>query len=476
MHNDTPPARKLAARHTLPEIEDRIARRFRRMMRHTWLVMAGAVLALAGIAAFGLYLWSQPTVLRVAVGPPASEDLRLIQGLAQHLARERASVRLTVLMQGGPAEAADAMDAGQADLAVVRRDLAMPKAGQAVAILRTNVVLLMAPAPVVPESIAARKARAARPRKIEKIEDLVGRRLGVIGRTDANIRLLNAILKEYDIAPDKIAVTQFSVQDFSAAIREGKVDAVMAVGPLSSRITAEAVAAATRGKQAPAFLEIGASEAIAHRNPVYESTEIPAGTFGPQRPEDAIETIGFSHYIVARKSLDEQTAADFTRLLFAARQSLAAEGSAFSKIEKPNTDKDASVPAHPGAVAYIDGEQKSLFDRYSDSLYWGLMLLSFLGSSAAWLLSYAKADARERNMKALDQLVALMTSARTAGSMEELDAIRDKADAILKRILHQVEANEIDEGGLAAFSLALEQAQRAISDRQTVLLGLRDAG
>ena len=81
----------------------------------------------------------------------------------------------------------------------------------------------------------------------------------------------------------------------------------MSVGPVGSPITADAIVAATRGKEPPTFLAIGAAEAIAERNPIYESTEIKAGAFGgsPPRPEESVDTIGVNHYIVARKTLAE---------------------------------------------------------------------------------------------------------------------------------------------------------------------------
>ena len=42
--------------------------------------------------------------------------------------------------------------------------------------------------------------------KIEKVENLVGRRLGVVGRSPSNIVLLKAILLQYGIAADKVVV------------------------------------------------------------------------------------------------------------------------------------------------------------------------------------------------------------------------------------------------------------------------------
>ena len=80
-------------------------------------------------------------------------------------------------------------------------------------------------------------------------------------------------------------------------------------------------------KEPPKFIALGAAEAIAERNPIYESTEIKAGAFGgsPPRPEESVETIEVHHYFAARKSLSEEVVADFTKHLFASRQALTAE-------------------------------------------------------------------------------------------------------------------------------------------------------
>ena len=233
-------------------------------------------------------------------------------------------------------------------------------------------------------------------------------------------------------APGKIGVIQFDPNNVATAIRESNVDVIMSVGPIGSPITADAIVAATRGKEPPTFLSIDASEAIAAREPVYESSEIKAGAFGgsPPRPEESIETIEVHHYIVARKTLSEQVAADFTRHLFASRQALAAELPSAAKIEKPDTDKDAAVPVHPGAAAYIDGELKSFFDRYNDFFYLGIMLVSFLGSGFAGLLSYNKAGDRVRRLHTLERLLDIAKSARTAETIQILDAAagRDRRD------------------------------------------------
>ena len=53
----------------------------------------------------------------------------------------------------------------------------------------------------------------------------------------------------------------------------------MTVGPLDSKITAEAIALTAKLRGEPKFLPIDVSEAIAERHPLYESEEIPGSIF-----------------------------------------------------------------------------------------------------------------------------------------------------------------------------------------------------
>ena len=143
--------------------------------------------ALAGLTATVSYFVMQPTTLKIAVGPAGSEDARVVQAIAQRLSRDGASVRLRPIVKEATPQSAAALDAGEADLAIVRRDIAMPNAGQAVAILRRNVVVLFVPAPqAAAKPKTVKKGGSGKAKTIEKIEDLAGRRVGVIGRTPAN--------------------------------------------------------------------------------------------------------------------------------------------------------------------------------------------------------------------------------------------------------------------------------------------------
>ncbi len=236
------------------------------------------------------------------------------------------------------------------------------------------------------------KGKKAAP-KITKITQLAGRRIGVIGRTQANVNLLKVILKQYGVDANKVEIIQFPANEAAEAIRNQKADAYIAAGPVNSKITTDAIIASSRDGGTPTILAIDLADAIAQNNPAYEASEIPAGSFGSV-PEEELKTISFAHHIVARRGLSESVVAAFTRQLFSIRQALKNEFPLAAKIETPDTDKDATIPAHPGAAAFVDGEEKTFLDRYSDFIWWSLMALSAMGSAGAWFAGYLKKDER----------------------------------------------------------------------------------
>ena len=385
-----------------------------------FITLAG-ILAVVGTLAGGYYFAMQPVTLRIAVGPTNSDDIKVVQALTQAFSHSHGQVRLHPTQTDGAAASAQALAEGKADLAIIRGDLDVPKNAQAVATLRKNVAVLWVPP-------AAKGKGKKGGSKITKIAQLAGHRIGVIGRTPANVNLLKVILQQYGVDPNKVDLIQFPAGESADAIRNQKADAYLAAGQVNSKITAEAIAASTRDGGTPTFLAIDSAEAIAQNHPMYESAEIPAGAFGgsPGRPDDEVKTISFTHHIVARKGLSEATVAAFTRQLFAIRQAVMAEFPLAAKIETPDTDKDAVIPVHPGAAAYVDGEEKTFLDRYSDFIWWGLMGLSAMGSAGAWFAGYLKKDERSNNSSLRERLLDMLGAARRSDSTEELDQMQDR--------------------------------------------------
>jgi len=439
--------------------------RRRKRRRSLLLLLLTGVLVFAA-AAGGLYYALRPVTLRIAVGPPESDDQKLIQAMAESFDRERKGVRLSPIVTETATKSVALLGASNADLAVARGDLQMPGDAEAVVIVRKNVVVLWSS----PPAKHSKKQAAA---KIKAIDDLEGHRVGVIGKTPANVALLRMILTESGVVADKVAVTQFGTDQIEELARDPNLDAFMTVGPVDSKITAEALAATTRARGQPKFLPIDVSEAIALKHPLYESEEIPGSVFNanPAWPDDKVETISVSHLIVARKPLSETTVASLAKQVLADRQLLAREVPGAAHIKKPDTDKDAALTVHRGAAAYIEGTERTFLDRYGDYFWFSLLLLSGLGSAGAWLRQYLKRDEREEVTELRARIMAMISKVRTAQTSEELLVMQREVDAIIRDTLDCHDDDAIDEEDLAAFGLVLELFDHAVADRRAALAG-----
>jgi len=435
----------------------------RRKRRDYSLLVLAAGIFLFGAVAAATYYVLRPVTLRVAVGPTGSDDEKLIKALAQAFTHEGSPVRLAPIVTEGTTESIALLAASKADMAVARGDLDLPASATSVAILRKNVVVLWAPS-----GLPAKGSRKPPAPKIKELGDLAGHRVGVIGRTQANVTLLRVILTESGVNPDKVAVTQFGTSQLAELARDPAIDAFMAVGPLNSKITTEAIAVTAKARGEPKFLPIDVSDAIAQKHPLYESEEIPGSVFSssPARPEDKVDTVSVNHLIIAPKSLSDTTVGTFVRQLFAIRGELAKEVPGAAKIEKPDTDKDAALPAHPGAAAYIDGTERTFLEKYSDYIWGVILLLSGLGSAGVWLRHYLNRNEREKITLHRDNLLTMISKVRQAESEEELTAMQGEVDGILREALDCYDDGGIEEGDLSAIGLVLEQFHHAVADRR----------
>lgn len=431
-----------------------------------WLALASVLSVLTVALALAYWVW-QPATLRIAVGPAGSDDQALTAAVAKAFDARGGAVRLVPIETDGTLQSLNLLGAGKADLAVARGDSAMPADTNSVAILRRNFVVLWAP--------AARKGAARQ--KIMEIASLTGRRIGVVGLGDANLNLLRVILAESGVNPQKVTIAQFSIDRISEMAQDSTLDAFMMVGALDDKAIASTIATTARLRGEPKFLSVDVSDAIAERHPLYESEEIPASAFSttPQRPDDKIDTIAVNHLIVAPASLSEDTVATFTRELFTVRQSLVKDLPGASHIQKPDTDKDAALPAHPGAAAFIDGNERSFMDKYSDYIWGAVLLLSGFGSVAAWLRHYLRREERSENALHRDRLLTAISSVREATSLDDLAAMQSAADDILRETLACHEDGAIEDGDLTAFGLVLAQFHQAIVDRRAVIAQMSDA-
>ena len=438
-----------------------LARQQRRRSKTLLLILGLGFLAFAA-AAGALFYVLRPVNLRIAVGPPGSNDHQVIGAMAEAFDTESRTVRLSPITTAGAAEALALLGAGKADLAVGRGDLEMPRDAQTVAVLRKNFVVLWTPA-----GSPAAKSKKKQTSKITEIAELGGHKVGVIGSTPANAALLRLILSASGLEADKVAVKQFGTDQIEELAHDLSLDAFMAVGPLDSNITSTAVAATARARGEPKFLPIDASEALALKHPRYESEEIPPSIFNanPAWPPDKVETVSVSHLIVARKALSESTVAAFYRQEFALRQAIARQVPGAAQITKPDTEKDAELPVHRGAAAVIDGNERTFLDKYSDYFWFALLLLSGIGSAGAWLRQYLNRDEKDESTSNRNRVMSLAARVRDVELDTEVLAMEREVHALAAETIKCYDDSAIDEQELAAFVLALQLFNHGVIER-----------
>jgi TRAP transporter TAXI family solute receptor len=418
-----------------------------------------------GAAAAALFYILQAETLRIAVGPPGSEDHQVVQAMAEAFAEESRSVKLSPITTEGAAESLAMLGSGKTDLAIGRGDLAMPADAQTLAVLRKNYVVLWT------RSGLPGKASRKKTGKIGEIADLAGHKVGIIGKTGANLALLRTILVGSGVDPDKVTTAQFGTEEIEKLAQDTTLDVYLAVGPLDSKITADAIAATSRSDRAPKFLPVEASEAIALKHARYEAEEIPSSVFSakPAWPEEKVDTLSVNHLILARKELSEAKAAAFYRQLFAVRDTITQRVAGGAHITKPETEKEAEPSVHRGAAAVINGTERTFLDKYSDYFWFALLLLSGIGSAAAWLRRYLNRDERDDNTSHRNRVLAVVSELRNARSEPDLLNSQREVDAIIEQTLKCYEDGVIEQEDLAAFGLALELFDHAVAERRATL-------
>jgi TRAP transporter TAXI family solute receptor len=432
-------------------------------MKINRVVFLGILSATIAVAALATYWYNRPTTLTFAVGPAGSEAARLIDALRVALVRERSSVRLRLVTSDTPSDSAAKIAREDVDLAIVRSDVSFPASAVALAIWQRNPVILAAPASS----------------GIERWTDLSGRTLGVVGRgIGFNARLIETILREHGVRPETVKMIDVLPWETGDVFRNGLAHALVTIGPVATKPVADAMAGLIR--ETPdgrvKLVPIREAEAISERVPVLEAAEVVAGSFGsnPPRPAETYPTLAVLHYLVARRSISDAAAAELTQQLFMLRPTLATQHPSAFRIQVPETEKGSSVQVHPGALAYLTGEQKSFIELYSDYIYIAIFGLSLGGSALAALIGYLGWGRREPVPGHLPEVLHLLREARGSDDPDLLDQIGSRADDIFVESIESSKMRGFDSSLFSTLMLALDRLNATLADRRRALAMYED--
>src|SRR5258708_26013461 len=114
----------------------------RSAMHKAMFITVAGILAVVGTLAGIYYFEMRPVILRIAVGPANSDDIKVVQALTQAFTHAHSHVRLRPMQTDGATASAQALADGKADLAIIRGALEVPQDAQAVPTVRNSVAAL----------------------------------------------------------------------------------------------------------------------------------------------------------------------------------------------------------------------------------------------------------------------------------------------------------------------------------------------
>ena len=425
-----------------------------------WLrvvLVLGLVIMATGAGFFAYRYVTQPTTLTIATGSLDGDVTRALSAIAARMASTNAPVRLKVVDKGTALEAAKEFADGKADLAVARADHVDLSISRTVLTMTHGVVLIVVP----PGS------------SIESMDDLKGKTVGVVA-ADTNRQVVAAITNGYALETAKVQFKDITPAEVARAFQTKQIQALLVVIPISEKYLAmlrEALPRSAKGSLG--IVPIESAGAIEEISPPYKSYELPKGTIrgSPAVPDDDLTTLRVPFFLVVNKKLDNDVVAGLTKAMMEARRELAGQYPFLSQIMSPDTDKDAYVPIHPGAAAFFDGEEKTIFDKYGDQFFYGSLLLGTFMSVLAGIWKFMTKDTVKVQDQPSMRLYALVEKINEAKSEIELAAVEQQFDDILKEGLKKVSAGKVDEGETSAISLASQRLQYLLGQRRIALNG-----
>jgi TRAP-type uncharacterized transport system substrate-binding protein len=440
-----------------PPAQSQVVRSNRRQL----LVFAALTLILTIATVWGGRTWVRNSeTLIFAVGDANSLDARFAAKLAAVLKNSSSRLRLKIVANADSAKALAQFDRRQADLAVLRTDARVPPRARALAILEHDVLLLISPGG----------------KKIKSLAELKKKKIAVLADAENSVAFVRTILEISDNADGgprvQMAPPNSTIKRLFASSGYG---AAIAIAHASKIIKDKSYEQSAR-HGGFTLNAIDEAKALARKNPGISEETLTAGMLSsaPAIPDDDLDTIGLQWLLVAQSRMSSTTAGDLARMIYENKAELALADGFASRIEPADTDKDAFIVAHQGAAEYINDDTKSFMDRYSDLLYLGAAALSVIGSIFAGIYTKFTRVAPEKAGELATAILDIGARVEHADSLDQLEALQDELEAILRSAVIGLRDGTISSDGLDTFRLGYEFVRDEIGMRRDHLK--RNAG
>ena len=156
-------------------------------------------------------------------------------------------MRLDLVATAGVHDSNLLLEKRDVDLAVVRLDDPLPTSAALVALLRTNVVIAVAPARF----------------KLENLSDVRDKRVGLVSRSPLDEPSFVRVLDMFGIKPTDVKLTIIKPEEVAALTSSGQIDCVVVLGvPADPEVMAVVYAVDGKKKSPPTILDIELGESL----------------------------------------------------------------------------------------------------------------------------------------------------------------------------------------------------------------------
>jgi TRAP-type uncharacterized transport system substrate-binding protein len=381
------------------------------------LLITAALLALVTGTVLIYVLASRPVHLRVATGPQGGIDATLLAAFDHLLEINHAHARLDLVFTPGLHDNNLLLDKRAVDLAVVRLDDPLPTQAAVVALLRTNVVVAVAPAR----------------QKLENFSDLKGKRVGLVTRSPLDEPSFGKLLDAFGMKPADLKLMVIKPEEVAALTGSGKIDCVVVFGaPAEPEVRDVVYAVEGSKKKPPTILAVDIGDFLKENSAAANSETISKHAF-PRRliPDDDVDTVGVPTALAANKVVADpvrekvynDAIAELTRNLLERHGEVARQVPLASLIAAPDTDKGARFPIHPGANAYLGDTETSWYSVFSDQIWNVVLVGGMLSSVITVAAAFLKRQAADPMRELLGRLKSIAERAGTSTDPGEADAL-----------------------------------------------------
>lgn len=420
------------------------------------------VLAMA-VAVFLTWQWiardQQPDVLTIATGPLGSDAHTLMRETAEVVERHSDRLRLDVRPSRDSSQNIGLLNAKRIDVAVIRADTPVFSDIRGIATLYPDLFHI-----IVRDDVPA-----------FSVHDLDKVSISIPDFDTANFRSFWVVGDHYDLP---IAGFNWTAEPFvrgADRLLRGEVDALFAVRSIRDRQLLRMFEDAQLTGLALRYVPIRQADAIAIKRPFLSASQVPVGGFTGALPVPAGDTptLAVDRVLVTRADVAEQPIRELTRVLFEHRKDLTIRFALASAIIAPDASGGLSVPLHEGAEAFYNRDEPSFVQENAEPLALLVTVMTILISGLIALRSRFVASQKNRADVYNYQLLEIEEQAATAATVEELAALKQQLNAVLRTVVVALDTDEVTDEGFQSFSLLWDAVRETINDRASELADRR---